>query len=327
MELLKPMKFHPIFKNKIWGGTKIKDKLFQDFTPLPQCGELWAISGIEGNESVVCEGPLEGNNLNEVLEIFMGELVGEAVFEKYENQFPILVKFLDANDWLSIQVHPDDELAQIRGLESGKSEMWYIIQADENAQLISGFKDATSKEGFRKSIEDNSLTKLLNYENVKAGDAFYMPAGRVHSLGPGILLAEIQQSADTTYRVYDWDRKDDEGNTRELHIDDALDAIDYRVEKNYKVDYQAARNQTMPVVDEREFTTNILEFDVPLEKDYEELDSFVIYMVTKGGFQMRFNEDEVMDLAIGDTVLIPAITKKLELFPLPKASILEIYMK
>ncbi len=326
MNILKPMKFHPIFKDKIWGGSKIKDILHHDFSPMQSCGELWAISGVEGSESVVSEGPLEGNTLNEVLEIFMGELVGEKVFEKFETQFPILIKYLDANDWLSIQVHPDDELAQIRGLNQGKTEMWYILQADENAQLISGFKKPVSKEQFKQKVENNTVAELLNYEQVTGGDAYYMPSGRVHSLGPGILLAEIQQTSDTTYRIYDWNRKDSEGNSRDLHIEDSLDAINYQVEKNYKVDFQKINNQTIPIVDEQYFTTNILTFDAPIEKDYDELDSFVIYMVTSGSFQLKF-DDEVMDLGIGDTILIPAITKKLELYPLPKARILEIYIK
>jgi len=326
MNLLTPMKFHPIFKEKIWGGNKIKDILHHDFAPMENCGELWAISGVEGNESVVSEGPLEGNTLNEILEIFMGELVGEAVFEKFENQFPLLIKYLDAHDWLSIQVHPDDELAQIRGLEQGKTEMWYILQADENAQLISGFKKAVSKEQFKHKVEDNTVAELLNYESVKSGDAFYIPAGRIHSLGPGILLAEIQQSSDTTYRIYDWNRKDAQGKARELHIEQALDAIDYQPKSNYRTEYDKINNQSMPIVDEQYFTTNILSFDAPIEKDYEELDSFVIYMVTQGSFQLKY-DDQSMDLGIGDTVLIPAITKKLELYPLPQANILEIYIK
>lgn len=326
MNLLKPMKFHPIFKDKIWGGSKIKDILHHDFSPLPRCGELWAISGVEGSESVVSEGALEGNTLNEVLEIFMGELVGEAVFEKFETQFPLLIKFLDAQDWLSIQVHPDDELAQIRGMEHGKTEMWYVLQADDNAQLISGFSKPVSKEAFKKKVENNTVAELLNYESVQSGDAFYMPAGRLHSLGPGILLAEIQQASDTTYRIYDWDRKDDQGNSRDLHIEESLDAINYQIENDYKLDFQEVSNQTMPIIDETYFTAQILNFEAPIEKDYEELDSFVIYMVTQGSFQLKFGDD-IMDLGIGDTVLIPAITKKLDLYPLPKATLLEIYIK
>ena len=326
MDMLTPLKFHPIFKDKIWGGTKIKDNLHHDFSPLPQCGELWAISGVEGNESVVSEGPLEGNNLNELLEIFMGELVGEKVFEQFETQFPILIKYLDANDWLSIQVHPDDELAQIRGLEQGKTEMWYILQADKDAKLISGFETAVSKENFKRKVENNTIAELLNYVNVQAGDAFYIPAGRVHALGPGILLAEIQQTSDTTYRIYDWDRKGDDGKPRKLHLDDSLDAIDYRVTDRAKVDFQEVNNQTMPIVDEEYFTTNVLSFDSAIEKDYEELDSFVIYMVIEGSFQLKYPNGH-MDLFVGDTVLIPAITKKLELYPTPKAKILEIYIK
>ena len=326
MNLLTPMKFHPIFKDKIWGGNKIKDILHYDYAPLERCGELWAISGVPGNESVVSEGPLEGNNLNEVLEIFMGELVGEKIFEEYETEFPILIKFLDANDWLSIQVHPDDELARIRGLERGKTEMWYILQADKGAQLINGFSKAVSKEQFKKSVENNTVADLLNYVDVEAGDCFYIPAGRVHSLGPGILLAEIQQTSDTTYRIYDWDRKDESGKGRKLHIDEALDAIDYTLKDEYKTEYHRINNQTMPMVDEKYFTTNILSFNAPIEKVYDELDSFVVYIVTEGSLQLQYDEGK-MDLGVGDTVLIPAITPRLELFPTPGATILEVYMK
>ena len=326
MNLLSPMKFHPIFVEKLWGGTKIKDILHHDFSPLERCGELWAISGVEGKESVVSEGPLEGNNLNEVLEIFMGELVGESVFEKFENEFPLLIKFLDANDWLSIQVHPDDELARIRGLQRGKTEMWYIIQADKGAKLIDGFSKAVSKEQFKKSVEENKVAELMNYVEVEAGDCLYIPAGRVHSLGPGILLAEIQQSSDTTYRIYDWNRKDKDGKGRKLHLEEALDAIDYTLKDDYKVDYHRINNQTITMVDETYFTTNILSFNAAIEKDYEELDSFVIYMVTEGSFQMKYDNGS-MDMATGDVVLIPAITKKIELYPTPGATLLEIYIK
>jgi mannose-6-phosphate isomerase len=223
-------------------------------------------------------------------------------------------------------VHPDDELAQIRGLEQGKTEMWYILQADKDAQLISGFETAVSKENFKRKVEDNSVAELLNYVDVQAGDAFYIPAGRVHALGPGVLLAEIQQTSDTTYRIYDWDRKGDDGKARKLHLNDSLDAIDYRVTTDAKVDFHEVNNQTMPIVDEQYFTTNILTFDAAIEKDYEELDSFVIYMVIEGSFQLKYPNGH-MDLFVGDTVLIPAITKKLELYPTPKAKLLEIYIK
>ena len=326
MEILGPLKFLPIFKNKIWGGDKIKTILHHDYSPLPNCGELWAISGVEGNESVVSEGPLEGNNLNELMEIYMTDLVGDKVHEMFGNEFPLLIKFLDANDWLSIQVHPDDELAQARGLQSGKTEMWYIIQADLGAQLIKGFSQNTSQGEYLTNLKANTLPKILNYENVHEGDAFYIDAGKAHSIGPGILLTEIQQAADITYRMYDWDRKDDEGNGRKLHIDEAMDAIDFKQEKGGKIDFHIHKNQSMPMVDEKYFTTNIIEIDQPMEKNYDELDSFVIYIITKGSFILKSHQGN-MDLGIGDTVLLPAITQKVELHPLPSATLLEVFIK
>jgi len=326
MELLGPLKFMPLFKNKIWGGNKIHTILKHDFSPLPNCGELWAISGIPGNESVVSEGPLEGNTLNEVLEIYMSDLVGEDIYDTYENEFPLLIKFIDANDWLSVQVHPDDELAAERGLESGKTEMWYIIQADEGAQIIKGFSKDTNKEEYQQHLKNNNLESILNYSPVKAGDVFYIDAKKIHALGPGILLTEIQQSSDTTYRIYDWNRKDSEGKGRQLHIEEALDSIDFSKEKGNAIHYHNHKNESQSIVDEKYFTTNILEFDNPIEKDYEEVNSFVIYIITKGSFILKGNQGD-MDLGIGDVVMLPATTKTVELHPLPEATLLEVYMK
>jgi mannose-6-phosphate isomerase len=326
MELLGPLKFLPLFKNKIWGGDKIHSILKHDFSPLPNCGELWAISGIPGNESVVAEGPLEGNTLNEVLEIYMSDLVGENIYDVFQNEFPLLIKFIDANDWLSVQVHPDDELAEARGLESGKTEMWYIIQADEGAQIIKGFSKKVSKEEYKQHLENNTLESILNFAPVKAGDSFYIDAKKIHALGPGILLTEIQQSSDTTYRIYDWDRKDNNGVGRKLHIEEALDSIDFSAEQGNSIHYHKHKNESQTIIDEKYFTTNILEFDNPIEKDYNEISSFVIYIVTSGSFILKGTQGD-MDLGIGDVVLLPATTKKVELHPLPKANILEVFIK
>ncbi len=326
MEILGPLKFLPLFKNKIWGGNKIKTILHHDFSPMENCGELWAISGIPGNESVVAEGPLEGNTLNELIEIYMTDIVGDAVHEVFQNEFPLLIKFLDANDWLSIQVHPDDELAQARGLDRGKTEMWYVLQADKGSQLIKGFKQNTSRGEYLTHLKNNTLAEILNYENVNEGDSYYLESGKVHSLGPGILLAEIQQSSDTTYRMYDWDRKDNDGNSRKLHTEEAMEAIDFKAEKGGRIDYHLNKNHSVPMVDEKYFTTNILEIDQPIEKNYDELDSFVIYVITKGSMVLKSHLGD-MNLGIGDTVLLPAITTKIELHPTPKTTLLEVYIK
>lgn len=326
MELLGPLKFHPQFRNKIWGGNKIKTVLRHDFSPLPNCGELWAISGIKGSESVVSDGPLEGNSLNELLEVYMGELVGEKIFEEFQLDFPLLIKFIDAQSWLSIQVHPDDELAEARDLERGKTEMWYVIQADKDAQIIKGFSKDMSKTEYLKLLEQKDLKSAMNHVPVKEGDAFYIDAKKVHALGPGILLTEIQQSSDTTYRIYDWNRVDEQGKERELHTEEALESIDFKKEKQDAVDYHSVANQSMPMVDEKYFTTQVLDFNNPIEKDYDELDSFVIYIVTKGSFVLKSDQGN-MDLGIGDVVMLPAITRKVELHPLPQASLLEVFIK
>ena len=326
MEILGPLKFLPLFKNKIWGGNKINTVLHHDYSPLENCGELWAISGIPGNESVVAEGPLEGNTLNELIEIYMSDIVGDAVHEVFQNEFPLLIKYLDANDWLSIQVHPDDELAQARGLDRGKTEMWYVIQADKGAQLIKGFIQNTSRGEYLTHIKNNTLPEILNFENVNEGDSYYIESGKVHALGPGVLLTEIQQSSDTTYRMYDWNRKDKEGNNRKLHTEEAMEAIDFKAEKGGRIDYHLNKNQSMPMVDEKYFTTNILELDQPIEKNYDELDSFVIYIITKGSLVLRSHQGD-MDLGIGDTILLPAITTKIELHPTPQTTLLEVYIK
>ncbi|MCX6233017.1 MAG: mannose-6-phosphate isomerase [Bacteroidetes bacterium] len=325
MNELYPLKFTPIFKDKIWGGTKVKDILGMDFAPLPNCGEVWVLSGVEEATSVVSNGFLKGNELNELIEVYMGDLTGDAVYEKFGNEFPILIKFIDANDYLSVQVHPDDELAAKRKTGYGKSEMWYILQADENAELISGFNQKLSKETYKKHLENKTLQDILNHEKVKKDEVYNIPAGRIHALGPGILLAEIQQTSDTTYRIYDWDRLDDKGNPRQLHVVEALDAIDFNVYDSYKTNYQKAINKTVNLLDTPHFTTNLMHLDKILEKNYEELDSFVILICTQGKGELYYS-NEMLGFKKGDCVLIPATLKKIKLVPLEEMKLLEVYI-
>ncbi|MFZ4741840.1 MAG: type I phosphomannose isomerase catalytic subunit [Bacteroidales bacterium] len=325
MNQLYPMKFKPVFKDKIWGGMKIKTILGMNYAPLPNCGEVWVLSGIEGNTSEVANGFLKGNELNELIEVYMGDLVGDSVYEKFGIEFPILIKFIDANDYLSIQVHPDDALAAKRKIGYGKSEMWYILQADENAELISGFNQKINKESYLKHLQNKTLKQILNVEKVKKDEVFYIPAGRVHALGPGLLLAEIQQTSDTTYRIYDWDRLDDKGNLRELHVKEALDAIDFNVYDHYKTDYQHIHNKTVNLVETPYFTTNILELDKKLEKNYEELDSFVIFVCTQGRGELHY-DSEKLDFKKGEVVLLPANINKIQLLPLEELKLLEVYI-
>ncbi|MBN2616175.1 MAG: class I mannose-6-phosphate isomerase [Bacteroidales bacterium] len=320
-----PLKFTPIFKDKLWGGQKIKTVLGMDFGALPNCGEVWVISGYRDNVSVVENGFLEGNDLNDLISVYMGDLVGDSVYEAFGDEFPLLIKFIDAKDWLSIQVHPDDALAAERNTGRGKTEMWYILQADDDAQLISGFKKEITPETYQHLLEEKKLPEVLNYEKVEAGDVFFMPAGRIHATGPGVLLAEIQQSSDTTYRIYDWDRIDAAGMTRKLHIEEAMDAINFEVAPHYKTRYSARKNRTATLVQCPQFTTNLLEFDEQIMKDFEELDSFVIYMGIDGNSKLSW-DDGSLEIKAGEAVLVPNIIESITLQPEGSAKLLEVYL-
>jgi len=326
MNSLYPFKFKPIFKDKIWGGDKIKTLFGKDFSPLPNCGESWELSGVEDNLSVVSNGFLEGNTLEELIEIYMADLVGEKVYDKFGLLFPILVKIIDSHDWLSIQVHPDDKLAMKRYKQNGKSEMWYILQADKDAELISGFKQEVNEKKYLDYFNNGKLKELLNFEKVKEGDVFDIPAGRVHALGPGVCLAEIQQTSDVTYRIYDWDRVDNKGQSRELHVEQALAAIDFKSQDTYKTDGKSILNVSRNLVISPHFTTNIIAIDKAMSRDYYSLDSFVIYLCTEGKFSIEY-ADGKESVVKGETVLIPAELHDLQLVPEPSAKLLEVYME
>ena len=299
-----------------------------DFAPLSNCGEAWVMSGVEGNQTVIVNGFLAGNELNELVEIYMGDLVGDSVYDRFGDEFPILVKFIDAAEYLSIQVHPDDELAAKRNIGYGKSEMWYILAADPDSELITGFNRKVDKATYLKSLENKDLRDILNFETVKKGDVFYIPAGRVHALGPGIFLAEIQQTSDTTYRIYDWDRVDSEGKSRELHTEEALDAIDFEVYDDYKSKYSPKRNGTANLVTSPFFTTNMIELDKALAKDYSELDSFVIYVCVEGSVTIVHNGENEAQVRIsqGEALLLPASIDRVDIVPSALSKILEVYI-
>jgi len=322
--VLYPFKFKPIYKDKIWGGRKIKDILKQDYGMLPNCGEAWLLSGLWDEQSVVANGDFAGDEINDLVETFMGDLVGEAVFDRYGEQFPILIKIIDANDWLSVQVHPDDELAEKRELGNGKTEMWYVMDADRDAELIDGFNQEIDKKRYIKVLKDNTLQSVLNSETVREGDVFFIPAGRVHALGPGIMVAEIQQTSDVTYRIYDWDRLDVAGMQRELHIPQSLEAVDFSIPENYKTPYRNLLNATVPVIDSQHFVTNILQFDGEMVKDYSDIDSFVILLCTKGKFSLNWENGSVFVME-GECVLIPNVVNKVTLDADNYSKLLEIY--
>jgi mannose-6-phosphate isomerase len=323
--MLYPLKFKPVFKDKIWGGHKIRTRLGLDFSPLPTCGEAWVLSGVSGSQTVISNGFLEGNDLNEIMEIYMDELVGEKVFDQHPHEFPILVKFIDASEWLSIQVHPDDALAARRNIGSGKSEMWYVLDAEPGAELISGFNRTMNAATYLEFFRQKKLKEVLNFEKVRKGDAFFIPSGRVHALGPGILLAEIQQTSDTTYRIYDWDRVDAEGKSRELHTDLALEAIDFSPVDSYRTNYRPSLNKPVTLADCPFFTTNLIEIDRETGKDYSSLDSFVIYICVEGRAEIRTGEGSV-SLTPGEVVLLPATIVEVSLLPEPNIKILEVYV-
>lgn len=325
MNKLYPLKFHPIFKDYIWGGHKLEKVLGKEPGNLKIVAESWEVSAVEDNISVVANGFLAGNSLQELIEIYMGDLVGDWIYEKFGLKFPVLIKFIDANEKLSIQVHPDDALAAKRHNDHGKTEMWYVLQAEQGATLISGFNREVSKEEYLTYFKNKQLPEILNYEKVKDGDVFFIPAGRIHAIGPGILLAEIQQTSDTTYRIYDWDRKDKNGIGRELHTELAIDAIDYKYYKDYKTVYPKTNNSATELVHCDHFNTDLLKFDKRIDKDYSALDSFVIYMCVDGSFTLHYDTGN-MHVKKGETILLPAVLESCQLVPDESASILEIYL-
>lgn len=323
---LYPLKFKPIYKEKIWGGQKIKTVLNQDFSPLNNCGEVWVVSGVKGNESLIENGFLAGNTLAEITEIYMDELLGDAIYNEYGEEFPILVKFIDAADDLSIQVHPHDALAKKRHNSLGKTEMWYVMAADKGSELITGFEQDCNKEEYLEALENGKISDILHSEKVNEGDVFFQPAGRVHAIGKGILLAEIQQSSDVTYRIYDYERKDSEGNTRELHTEQALDAIDFKAQKEYKTPYEEKLNQTSKVIESKYFNTNLVTIDSAFSKDYSELDSFIIHTCVDGRYTIIYDEKEKVMINKGEAVLLPASMEKITLIPDGQVKFLESFM-
>ena len=308
---MQPIKFNPLLVQTLWGGEKIIPfkHLNSDLT---QVGESWEISGVKGNETVVSEGEFKGKKLNELVDELKGKLVGEANYKRFGNDFPLLIKFIDARQELSIQVHPTDELAQKRGKPRGKTEMWYIMDSDENAKLRAGMKEKITPEQYKQMVEDDTITEAIAEYKVKEGDCFFLPAGRIHSIGTGCFLAEIQQTSDVTYRIYDFKRKDKNGNYRELHTEEAAECIDYNVEPNYRTEYTPVKNEGGALVECPYFTTAVYDLNEPMTLDYSELDSFVILIGLKGSGEITDNEGNTTTLCEGETILIPATTSEVK---------------
>lgn len=303
---LYPLVFEPILQDRIWGGTKLRTDLGKDNLPTETTGESWELSDVKGNVSVVANGDYKGQKLTDLLEQFPAEVLGYKVHEKFGKEFPLLFKFLDARDDLSIQVHPNDELAKARHNSFGKTEMWYVMQADEGARIIVGFKQRSSPEEYLEHLENKSLIDILNEVPVKKGDVFFLETGTIHAIGAGIVIAEIQQTSDITYRIYDWDRVDANGNSRELHVELALDAMNYNTTDTQK-HYTTVENQANVMVDCPYFTTSYLPLNgsTGVSKDGS---SFTVYICTEGEFAVEAN-GEKYNFKKGDTVLIPASLK------------------
>lgn len=322
--MLYPLKFKPIFKERIWGGRKIETAFGKKLPAGEKIGESWELSGVDGDVSVVANGKLKGNNLQELIEIYMGDLVGDKVFEKYGEEFPLLIKLIDADDNLSIQVHPDDELAAERHQSFGKTEMWYVVGHEPDAMLYLGFNQPVDKEKYLKYLEAGTLAELLNAYKVQDGDAYFIPAGTIHAIGKGLLIAEIQQTSDITYRVFDWNRVDPKtGQGRELHTELALDAIEYKSRSVYKT--VAAPKVNAPVTLEKcpYFQTNSLIVDGAVERDYADMDSFVIYICLDGNLELEY-DGGTETVKKGETVLIPAELNEVTLKG--QGKVLEVYI-
>ena len=304
-----PLKFYPIFKSKIWGGQKIKAKLGKDFGSLKNCGESWELSCVKGDISIVSNGVFAGKPLDYLIQQYPGEIMGSGI--RSEN-FPLLIKFLDANDDLSIQVHPNDKLAELKHKGSGKTEMWYIIDADPGARMYAGFRNKVTREEFMQKALEGEITDLVCTEEVAPGDVFYIPAGRIHSIGKGILLAEIQQTSDITYRIFDFNRLSDDGKPRELHISNAADALNFNdVGSTFKTKYNEKEPYTI-LVKSPYFTVNRITGKKSLKMNLNMENSFRIYIVVNGDGQINWSGN-TMIISIGDVILMPASIREYEL--------------
>ena len=320
---LYPLKFQPIFTYRMWGGEKLKTVLNKDYTE-DSIGESWEISDVEDNETEVCEGHLKGKTLRGLIEMYKEDFVGKHVYRNFGNEFPLLIKYIDAQTPLSIQVHPNNELARERHNSFGKNEMWYIMQADDDAELIVGFNKEVTEREYVEHVENSTVTDILNIEKVNKGDTFYIPTGRVHAIGAGVLLAEIQQTSNITYRIYDYDRVDAKtGETRELHTALAVDTIDYNFYDSYKTDYKVRLNEASKLVHSPYFKTNIVEVKGAMEMDYAYLDSFVIYMCVEGAAVLECGGVD-HSLNKGETILLPAAIKQVKLKADKTSRVLEV---
>jgi len=319
-----PIKFIPILKELIWGGEKLKNVLHKNSFS-NKVGESWELSGVDENVSVVSNGELKGNSLNDLIETYKDELVGSVVYNQFGNTFPLLFKFIDANDDLSIQLHPNDKLAKERHNSFGKTEMWYVVDADEHSKLYVGFDKEYTKETYQSKFEKGEILEMVNDIEVEKGDVFFIDAGTVHAIGKGALIAEIQQTSNITYRIFDWNRTDNQGNSRELHTDLALDAFDFSKTQIEKIAYNDTLNQSEKLASCPYFTTNKMLVKGEVKKDFSNINSFVVYMCVEGNSEISIGKNSVQ-LNVGETVLIPASAEKV-MISSSNATLLEVYIK
>lgn len=305
---MQPLFFKPLLKSTLWGGNKIIPFKGLDIRQ-ENVGESWELSGVKGNESVIASGVYERLTISEVIRHEKANLLGHENYERFGDEFPLLIKFIDACQDLSIQVHPDDETARRQGRSRGKTEMWYLMECDKDAHLRSGLKAKITPEEYKAMVADDTICDAIADYAVKEGDCFFLPAGRIHSIGAGCFLAEIQQTSDVTYRIYDFKRRDKDGNMRELHTEEAAESIDYHVEKDYQTHYQNRKNEGVELVRCPYFKTAVYDLDEPMQLDYSELDSFVVLIALDGEAELTDNENNRVTLRAGQTVLYPATTK------------------
>ena len=303
-------KFEPLLKQTLWGGDKIIPFKHLDIQ-MENVGESWEISGVENNETIVANGPEKGKSLNQLVCEHKEELVGKDNYSRFGNEFPLLIKFIDARQDLSIQVHPNDEIAHRQGKSRGKTEMWYALEPTPGAQLYNGLKQKITPEEYKAMVDNDTITDALARYEVHEGDVFFIPAGRIHAIGAGCFVAEIQQTSDVTYRIYDFKRKDKNGNYRELHTELAAESIDYTVLPNYRCGYTPKVNEGIELVECPYFTTSVYDLTEPMTIDYSDLDSFVILIGVKGNGRLSCDDQEV-SFQMGDTLLLPATTKEVK---------------
>lgn len=322
---LYPLTFEPLLKEIIWGGQDIRP--FKGLAPTDEkIGESWEISHVDDNYSVVANGTLKGQNLDELFKSYGERLVGRSVLARFPQRFPLLIKFIDAQDNLSIQVHPDDTLGMARHNSFGKTEMWYVVKASPEAKLYSGFSKQSSPEDYVQRIAEGTIMDVMQEYKVEAGNVFFLPAGRVHAIGAGCFVAEIQQTSNITYRIYDYDRRDAAGNTRELHTELAKDAIDYTLHDTYRTDYTAETNKPTHLVKCQYFETNLLDLTEPQTRDWAKLDSFVIYIVMEGELSLTDEAGNTLELHQGQSVLVPAECTTVTLTPKNHCKLMETFI-